>query len=64
MTSSQKTRTNPDNPFAGDSDIDRAAMAGFKAAKQGKRLVPSRYASDDLLRSSWEVGNRRGFSEK
>jgi hypothetical protein len=64
MTSNQKTRGNSDNPFAGDAEIDRAAAAGFRAAKQGKRFVPSRYAANDLLRASWEVGNRQGFAAK
>lgn len=64
MPSNKKQLAKPDNPFAGDAEIDRAAAAGFRAAKQGKRFVPSRYAANDLLRASWEVGNRQGFAAK
>ncbi|NEX60159.1 hypothetical protein [Noviherbaspirillum galbum] len=52
------------NPFAGDSAVDQAALAGFRAALRGKTRMPSRYAMDDLLSAAWQIGQRRGHEAK
>jgi hypothetical protein len=41
-----------------DSEIDRAAQAGFNAYTTGKRM-PSWVIGDGLLESAWNCGRRQ-----
>lgn len=53
----------PGYDFDHDLKLDQAAVDGYSAGKESKRVPPSKYVSEDVLLAAWAIGNSRGLAE-